>query len=79
MDETSDSDIQTNCSSRTSFFKYPHVWKLRAKQSFNSTGSSPRQGISEDVSVMEEEENYGGVLKGMWKEVFEFFGRKNSV
>ena len=50
-----------------------------AKKSFNSIGSSPRQGISEDVSVMEEEENYGGVLKGMWKEVFEFFGRKNSV
>ena len=78
MEENSEtrSDIQTMCSSRNSFFKYPHVWKSKSKRSINSFGS-PQLGASEEVSVDEVfEMEYVNVLKGMWREVFEYFGKK---
>ncbi len=65
------------CSSKkNSFFKYPHVWKLKAKRSINSI-NSPQLGSSEEVSMDEVfEMEYVNVLKSMWKEVFEYFEKK---
>ena len=77
-----DSDTQTNCSRNSNFFKYPHyAWKTK-KSLGGSTRScgSPQQGISEEASVIEdgfETETYINVLKGMWKDVFEYFNEKN--
>lgn len=40
----------------------------------SSVGSSPKQLFEEVNGIEEEEKNYLNVLKGFWREVFDFFG-----